>query len=167
MYALNYFATKSNCFYYEKKTLYRGSKDTYINLLPLERLKGKIILFSAFTSISESKEVALEFSSREKIEGIYKAKKLFSVIYTIKNYVKENCIPCGINIQSLSKFKNEKEVLFQPFSFYFVENVKFDYKKYYVDVYLEAISKKEIFEEKMKKGGKVRYDKKNNLMIID
>ena len=89
MYALNYFAIKSNCFYYDKKTLYRGSKETYINLLPLERLKGKIILFSAFTSISESKEVALEFSSREKIEGIYKAKKLFSVIYVIENLLKK------------------------------------------------------------------------------
>ena len=165
MYALNSYAIKSNNFYKEKKILYRGAKETYINLLPLERLKGKIILFSAFTSISENKEIAIEFSSRDKIKEIYEAKKLFSVVYIIKDSVKENCVPCGINIQSIAEYE-EKEILFQPFSFYYVEDVKFNYKNYYVDVYLETISKKEIFEEKIKNGKKVIYDEKANLMVI-
>ena len=68
MYALNSYAIKSNNLYKEETILYRGAKETYINLLPLERLKGKIILFSAFTSISENKEIAIEFSSRDKIK---------------------------------------------------------------------------------------------------
>ena len=165
MYALNYFGEKKNCFYKETKTLYRGSKETYINLLPYERLKGKIILFSAFTSISESKKIALGFSSRDKIEKIYKDSKRFSVLYIIKNYVKKNCAPCGIDIQSVSDYE-EEEILFQPFSFYLVEDVKFDYKKYCVDIYLKTVSKKEIFEEKIRKGQKVVYDKKGDIMVI-
>ena len=156
---------KKNCFYKETKTLYRGSKETYINLLPYERLKGKIILFSAFTSISESKKIALGFSSRDKIEKIYKDSKRFSVLYIIKNYVKKNCAPCGIDIQSVSDYE-EEEILFQPFSFYLVEDVKFDYKKYCVDIYLKTVSKKEIFEEKIRKGQKVVYDEKEDIMVI-
>ena len=167
MYALNDYALKSNLFYKKNKILYRGTKATYIALLPYERLKGKIILFSAFTSISEEKSVAIFFSSREKIKELYEAKKYFSVIFTIKNYFKDNCISCGIDIQSISEYGKEKEILFQPFSFYFVRNVKFDYEKYTVDIDLEIIPKKEIFEEKIRKGGKVIYDKETNLMVIE
>jgi hypothetical protein len=167
MYALNDYGFKSNLFYKKNKILYRGTKATYIALLPYERLKGKIILFSAFTSISEDKSVALFFSSREKIKELYKAKKYFSVIFTIKNYFKDNCISCGIDIQSISEYGKEKEILFQPFSFYFVRNVKFDYEKYTVDIDLEIIPKKEILEEKIREGGKVIYDKETNLMVIE
>lgn len=167
MYALNSYALKSNLFYNKDKILYRGTKATYIALLPYERLKGKIILFSAFTSISEDISTAIFFSSREKIRELYEAKKYFSVIFKIKNYFKNNCISCGINIQSISKYEEEKEILFQPFSFYFVRNVKFDYKKYTVDIDLEIIPKKEIFEEKIRNGGKVIYDKETNLMVIE
>ena len=83
-------------FYNETKTLYRGVKDTCINLLPFNRLKGKIIVFSAFTSISKNEEVAKGFSSRNKIEEIYKnyEKKRFSIIYIIKNCVKKLCSMC-------------------------------------------------------------------------
>ena len=167
MYHLNSYALKSNLFYNENKILYRGTKATYIALLPYERLKGKIILFSAFTSISEDISVAIFFSSRERIQELYKAKKYFSVIFKIKNYFKNNCISCGIDIQSISKYEEEKEILFQPFSFYFVRNVKFDYEKYTVDIDLEIIPKKEILEEKIREGGKVIYDKETNLMVIE
>ena len=39
-----------------------------------------------------------------------------------------------------------------------------EYKLYLV---LESIGKKEIFEPKIKKGYKIKYDSINNLMIID
>ena len=167
MYALNCYALKSNLFFNDNKILYRGTKLTYISLLPYERLKGKIVLFSAFSSITEKKSIANYFSSRDKIQEIYKAKKYFSVIFSINNYFKANCISYGINIQDISKFQHEKEILFQPFSFFYVNNVKFDYEKYTVDIDLETIPKKEIFEEKIRKGGKIIYDKNTNLMVIE
>ena len=167
MYALNYFALKYNCFYTKNITLYRGEKKTYSNLLPFERLKGKIILFSSFISTSEDKNIAIDFSGRLNSEKIYKAKQYFSVIYQIKNYSVNSTVPCGVNVQSLSKHCEEKEILFQPFSFYLVKNVKFNYKKYTADIDLEIIPKKEIFEEKIQKGAKIIYNKKLNLMVID
>jgi len=167
IYHLNCYALEYKLFYNKNKILFRGTKLTYIALLPYERLKGKIILFTAFTSTSENKSKAMDFNSRDKIQEIYKKKKYFSVLFIIKNYIKDNCISCGINIQDISHIKSEKEILFQPFSFFFVQNVKFDYEKYTVDIDLEVIPKKEIFEEKIRNGGKIIYDKETNLMVIE
>jgi len=115
MYSLNNYAQKSNLFFKKKQILYRGAKTNYINLLPFERLKGKIILLTSFTSSSESLSVANQFSSREKAKEIFKEYKKFSVIYKITNNVIDDCIPCGIDIQALTDFTSEKEILFQPF----------------------------------------------------
>ena len=67
------------------------------------------------------------------------------------------------------KFQNqtEKEILIQPFSFCLVENIEFDYNNYTVDIDLELIQKKEILEEKIKKGKKITFDKNTNLLVID
>ena len=51
MYSLNNYGFKSNNFYKEEKILYKGTKINYINILSYERLKGKIIILSSFTSI--------------------------------------------------------------------------------------------------------------------
>ena len=51
MYSLNNYGFKSNNFYKEEKILYKGTKISYINILSYERLKGKIIILSSFTSI--------------------------------------------------------------------------------------------------------------------
>ena len=118
IYALNCYALESKLFYNKKKILFRGTKLTYIALLPYERLKGKIILFTPFTSTIENKSKAMDFNSRDKIQEIYNEKKYISVLFIIKNYIKDNCISCGINIQNISYFKSEKEILFQPFSFF-------------------------------------------------
>ena len=81
MYSLNNYAQKSNLFFKKKQILYRGAKTNYINLLPFERLKGKIILLTSFTSSSESLSVANLFSSREKAKEIFKEyKKIFCYI---------------------------------------------------------------------------------------
>ena len=168
MYALNSYVIKANSYFNKEVFLFRGTSATYITLLPYERLIGKIIIISLFTSTTEDEEIALEFSDRENAEKNYKAKKKFSVIYKIKNYANNNnCIPCGIDIQGVSEYDDEKEILIQPFSFYFVKNVKFNYQKYTVDIDLELIPKKEILEEKIRKGKKNIYDKKTKLMIID
>ena len=166
MYSLNNYGFKSNNFYKEEKILYRGTKINYINILSYERLKGKIIILSSFTSSSENYEIAFKFSGRDKSKEIFQNSQKFSVIYKIKNHIIPNSIPCGINIQNESVLP-EKEILFQPFSFYYVKNVKFDYENYLADIELETIVKKEILEEKIRIGKKVIYDKKNNLVRIN
>jgi len=166
MYSLNNYGLK-NHFLREKKILFRGAKINYINLLSFERLKGKIIILSSFTSTSEDELQAKDWSGREKSKENFKASRNFSVIYKITNIVKKNCIPCGINIQDESEYDDEKEILFQPFTFYFVKDVFFDFQKYTVDIELETISKKEILEDKIREGKKVIYDTKLNMVIID
>jgi hypothetical protein len=167
MYSLNNYAQKSDHFFKKKQILYRGAKTNYINLLPFERLKGKIILLTSFTSSSENLSVAIQFSGREKAKEIFKEYNKFSVIYKITNNVIDDCIPCGIDIQAESYFTSEKEILFQPFTFYLVKNFDFNFKKCTADIELETISKKEILEEKIKYGKKVIYDQKLNLLFID
>ena len=166
MYSLNNYGFKSNNFYKEEKILYRGTKINYINILSYERLKGKIIILSSFTSSSENYEIAFKFSGRDKSKEIFQNSQKFSVIYKIINHIIPNSILCGINIQNESVYP-EKEILFQPFSFYYVKNVKFDYENYLADIELETIVKKEILEEKIRIGKKVIYDKKNNLVRIN
>jgi hypothetical protein len=107
------------------------------------------------------------FSGRDKSKEIFQNSQKFSVIYKIKNHIIPNSIPCGTNIQNESEYKKENEILFQPFSFYYVKNVKFDYENYLADIELETIVKKEILEEKIRIGKKVIYDKKDNLVRIN
>ena len=167
MYSLNNYGLKSNNFFKEQKILYRGAKTSYINILSFERLKGKIIILSAFTSSSENEDIAINWSGRKNSREVFKNSNKFSVIYKIINHVIPDSISCGINIQNESKYKKEKEILFQPFSFYYVKNVFFDYKNYLADIELETIVKKEILEEKIRIGKKVIYDKNANLVRID
>ena len=140
------------------KILYRGIKIPYSNLLPYERARGKIIILSSFTSATENKDVALKFAKRKKSKQIYKENLLFSVLYIIKNKWENNWISNGINIQNNSEYKKEKEILFQPFSFYNVEKVNINLSKYTADIYLETMEKTEIFEEKLAKGKELFYD---------
>ena len=166
MYALNIFGAETNSFFIKNKILYRGESVKYINILPYERAKGKIILFSAFTSTSEDLSVAEDFSKRKKSIEIFKQQKKYSLIYKINNHIKYNCVPCGVDIHKISEY-NEKEILYQPFSFYFVKKTKFDHNQYTADIDLELIPRIEILEEKMRKGGKIVYNKENNVMVIE
>ena len=165
MYHLNTYALKKNMFFNtNEKILYRGLKIPYSNLLPYERARGKIIVLSSFTSTSESKEKAFYFAGRKKSKYIYKNELLFSVLYIIKNKWEIGYIPSGINIQYISAYKKEQEVLFQPFSFFYVEQVNINLYKYTADIYLETLGKTEIFEEKLKEGKELFYDGSENLI---
>ena len=140
MYSLNKFANKEGNYYALDKTdLHRGMKLTYSNILPYERAKGKVILLSAFTSTSEEAKVAEKFSGRKNTQSLYNLKNRFSVILIIKNYYKKNWISNGVKIETLSQYKKEKEILYQPFSFYYVRDVQIDRKNYKADIYLETI----------------------------
>ena len=166
MYSLNTYG-KENHMYYDKnkKILRRGIKLPYSNLLPYERAVGKIILLSSFTSTSEAEITARNFSGRKNAKEQYKTKKIFSVIYIITNNHYNNWIPNGINVQEESAYKKEKEILFQPFSFYFVKKVDINKENYTADIYLETVGKTEILEEKIKKGKKIMYN--NNFKIME
>ena len=165
MYSLNIYG-KDNKMYYEKdKTvLRRGIKIPYSCLLPYERAIGKIILLSSFTSTSEKELTARNFSGRDKSKQQYITNKIFSVIYIITNNFKKNWVSNGINVQQETVYKNEKEILFQPFSFYLVTKVDINKKDYTADIYLETVGKKEILEEKIKIGQKIIYNEASRMM---
>ena len=166
MYSLNKYAMNNNMFCIkDNKKVYRGVKMTYSCLLPYERAKGKIILLSAFTSTSEDETLAKEWSGRDNSLVLYKTNLKFSIVFIITNINKIGWISNGINIQEESEY-DEQEILFQPFSFYYVKDVKIDINKYRADIYLETIGKTEILEEKIRIGKEVEYNKKQNIIQI-
>ena len=50
---------------------------------------------------------------------------------------------------------------------YKVISVKFDIKGHKADIFLETIGKKEILEEQIKLGKKIKYNKSENIMEVD
>ena len=167
MYSLNSYAKKKKMFYQENnKTLYRGVKLPYSSLLLYERAKGKIVLFSSFTSASESIFCAKRFCGRENSKELYEANCLFSVILLINNKWENKWISNGINIQKESKYKKEKEILFQPFSFYLLKDVNINLENYTADIYLDTIGKTEILEEKLKDNIDIEYNYSKNIIEI-
>ena len=139
----------------------------YSSLLSYERAIGKIILFSSFTSTSEKIKIAEKFSSRKDSKELYKTNLKFSVIFYINNILRKNMISNGINIQGESKYNKEMEILYQPFSFYYVNNVVINLKNYTADIYLETIEKTCILEEEIQKGKEIIYNEKENILEIN
>ena len=167
MYSLNSYAKLNKKYCDEdKKELHRGTKITYTCLLPYERAKGKVILLSAFTSTSENDATARNFAGRGQEKTIYKNNLKFSVVFIVKNNYKKKWISNGIDVQKESDYQHEKEILYQPFSFYYVRDVQIDISNYKADIYLETIGKTEIIEEQIKKGKKIEYNKKERIIQI-
>ena len=135
---------------------------SFSSLLAYQRAKGKIIILSAFTSSSEDESLAKDWAWRDYLKEQYNFE--FSVVFYITNNWKEGWISNGINIQEVAPFKNEKEILFQPFTFCYVKDVKFDLKKYTADIYLETVGKTEILENEIKNGKRIEYNE--DLKII-
>ena len=167
MYSLNTYAKEKKMFYEENnKTLYRGIKMPYSCLLFYERAKGKIIVFSSFMSTTENIIAAIKFSGRKNSIELYEANRLFSVIFFIDNKWENNWISNGINIQNISNYKKEKEILFQPFSFFYLKDVSINFENYTVDIFLETIGKTEILEEKLKNYKDIEYNKSKNIIEV-
>ena len=167
MYSLNKYAKANNMFYTKnKEEVYRGVQLTYTNLLPYERAKGQIILLSSFTSTSECELIAHTWAGRGEESKIYKNNLKFSVVFNIKNsFGNANWISNGINIQNVAVEK-EREILYQPFSFYYLRDVQIDMKNYKADIFLETIGKTEILEEQVKNGKSLEYNRKMNIMEV-
>ena len=165
MYSLNQYGKDESKYYKEDgQILYRGIELDYSSLLEYERAKDKIILFTAFTSMSESEKVAKNIFGFFEVEE----KEKFSVIFYVTNLYKNNSwIPTGINIQEIAKLQSEKEIIYQPFSFYYVKDAKINIKEKIAEIYLETVGKKEIFEEIIKdRKHKVKYNKKENIIEL-
>ena len=167
MYSLNSYGESNKKFYTSnKEEVKRGIKLPFSCLLPYERAKNKVILLSSFTSTSLDENQAKNFSGRNQTKSQYKTKLLFSVIYYIKNFYKNNWISNGVNIESMSKYKTEREILYQPFSFYYVRDVQINLSNYTADIYLETIGKEEILENKIKFGNNIVYNEKLKIMQV-
>ena len=169
IFSLNSYANKNNMFCIEnKKQLYIGAKLPYSRILSYNKVKDKIITFPRFISTTESEFIANNRARRGDSLDLYKEKTNFSVIFIITNIHNNNWIPNGINVQNISDYKAEKEILFLPFSFFKVKSVEIDIINYTTDIYLETIGKNEVLEIQIKNGKHIQYDSKLNAMkIID
>ena len=161
----NYAKQEDKYFNLDETHLYRGVTLPFSNVLEYERIKGKIIVFPAFTSTYQKEKVANSFSGRNNSSSLYKSKLKFSVIFIIKHNLKKKWISNGIRINGVSQY-NENELLFQPFSFYYVRDVQISRDNFIADIYLETIGKKEILEEKIKLGKEIKYNEKENIMEV-
>ena len=163
MFSLNNYGQKDK-YFCENTRLYRGTLIPFSSLLAYQRAKGKIIILSAFTSSSVDSKLASDWAGRDTPKDKYDG--LFSVVFCIENLWKKGWISNGINLQEVSFYKNEKEILFEPFTFCHVKDVKFDIKKYTADIYLETIGKTEILENAIKNGNKIEFNKDLNIMEV-
>ena len=167
MYSLNNYANKEDKYFdLDKTDIYGGMKLPFSNVLAYERAKGKIIVLSAFTSTYQELIFAQRYSGRKHSISLYEGNLKFSVIFIIKNNLKKKWISNGIRIYDVSQYKKDKEILFQPFSFYYVRDVQISQKDFTADIYLETIGKKEILEEKIKLGKEIKYNEKENIMEV-
>ena len=166
MYSLNRYASQEKQYNDENGApIFGGISLPYSDILPYERAKGKIILLSEFTESYPNKHYAQIYADRNKSKSLFKYRRKFSVIFIIKNNIKKNWISNGIKIGKISVY-NEREILYQPFSFYFVKEVMIDLENYTADIYLETIGKKEILEEKIKLGKEIKYNEKEKIIEI-
>ena len=163
MFSLNNYGQKKSKYFCENRVLYRGASIPLSSLLAYQRAKGKIVLLSSFSSSSEDLAFASGWAGRDTKKDKYEGR--FSVVFFIKNIWKNNWISNGINVQELSPY-DEKEILFEPFTFCLVKEVKFDSKKYTADIYLETVGKTEILENFIKNGNKIEYNKELNIIEV-
>ena len=159
IHSLNDYACESQKYFEENTTLYRGVTMNLSTLLTYEKAKGKIIVLTSFTSTTLEKKKIQQFKRK-------KNETQFSVIYQIKNIHNKERKSGGIDIQELSDYPSEKEILFLPFSFFRLTDVTIDVSKREAEIKLETIEKKEILEEPMKKGNRVQYNEKINIIEL-
>ena len=171
MFCLNKYGEFKNTGIKETTTLYRGIKINFIDLLLYQRNKGKIITFPSFVSSSLDLKIAEDLSDRNT-ETAEERKKtgLFSVIFTINYKINKNnnydkYYPVCFNISEISRF-DEKEVLFQPFTFFKIKKVDINLNEYIADISLSAIKKLDLLEPYIKDKFKLKYNEKYNIVEI-
>ena len=159
IFSLNSYAKKNNMYCTEdKKKLYIGIKMPYSRVLSYEKAKDQIITFPQFLSTTESEFLAKNNARRGEPLDLYQETFHFSVIFIITNVYNNNWVSSAVNIQNISEYKGEKEILFLPFSFFKVLDVQTDTTNYTADIYLKTVGKKEILENQIKNGKGIRYN---------
>ena len=165
IFSLNSYAYKNNMFCIEdKKKIYSGIKLPYSKILSYEKVKDEIITFPHFISTTEDEFLAKNWARRGDSIELYKVTLHFSVIFIITNIYNNNWISNAINIQNLSDYKGDKEILFLPFSFFRVKEVNVDINNYTADIHLETVGKNEILETQIKNGKQIQYNSELNVM---
>ena len=87
-------------------------------------------------------------------------------MFFINNKWENNWISNGIRIENESKYKKEKEILFQPFSFYLVKDVSINLENYTADIYLDTVGKNEILEESLNNSSEIIYNNAKNIIEV-
>ena len=143
----------------EPKTLYRGIKMNYTDLLLYKRFEGRIVCFPSFTSSTEKKEVAENFNEKDgdTLED-RKNKKVFFVTMVINYKFSNNFIYSAIDISQCSDYPNEEERLFPPFTFFKLNKLNIDYNNYTSSIELDSIGRKEILEKRIRNGNILKYN---------
>ena len=164
IYCLNQYGKVSEKYFNKNhEIIFRGAQFPLLNILSYKRAEHKLIVFSSFTSTSIEKTICDFYSKR----GTYtpkKERKEFSVLFYITNIWEENWISNGVDVHELSKYKKEKEVLFQAFSFFYVEKVDINLKAKTADIFLKTIGKRCILEKEIRNGKKIEYNQNKNMM---
>ena len=131
-----------------------------IDLLYYEREKDNIICYPSFTSTTEEKIVAEEFSKEQILPHQY------ATIITINYKYNKDFIPTAVDVSEISAFLDEKECIFLPYSFFKIKNVEIDHINKKGSIELDSIGRKEIFEKKLRDGYKLNYNEGGFMEII-
>ena len=124
-------------------------------------------MFPSFSSASLSYKQADIFAKRGKPRRRENSQnELFSVIFYISNIYNKGWISNGVDVSYISCFEEEEEVIYQAFSFFYVQEVEINFEKEEANIYLETIGKKSILEEAIKKGMDIEYNKDEKIMQI-
>ncbi|CAF0901561.1 unnamed protein product [Adineta ricciae] len=99
-----------------KETFYRGQKIPQIELRNLQENIGSYVAMNTFTSVSQSREIALIYAGNGEDRP-----ELESVIFQIE--INERLSPC-CNIRDFSQFSNEEELLLTIGSVFRIVDVK-------------------------------------------
>ena len=131
--------------------LFRGLTMSYINLSFYERNVDNIITFPSLTSCSTDEDIAKCFCGRKKShvypDKFYPVKKWkkdgkFSVLIIIDYEYKNDWVPSAFSVSDLSVNEYENEFIFQPFSFFKIQDIKIDFEKYEANIFLNNVGKK-------------------------
>jgi hypothetical protein len=155
IYSLNKFYQNTGNGLKSTINLYRGIRLDISEILNYERYEKSTLCFPSFTSTSAIREAASNddrFGGRITSVPTRKEQGLFSVVITIEHIYRKGSVPNGIQIESISLYRSESETLFLPFSFFKIKKVEIDLENFECNIIMENISRKVIFEERMKNG---------------
>ena len=140
-------------------TYFRGLATNCMDALIYQTQVGKIISFATFLSTSKNEEKAEEFAERRLTEA-----KNYKIILKINVNRNKNFFPLFYKITK-SQYPGEQERLFNPFTFFKLTNLTCTGRT--IEVYLEAIRKREILELDLNEKNNLIYDKENNIITFE